>query len=194
MKETYTDLFSWSSVSEGVLWVWKESGLSRLDSYKQWELFWTTMNSQVHSSSKSSTSLLATFHSKSCKQKGKFTGNRRGLWYADTYKRSWCYSAASVHHSFNKYYSLLGFHWSPARSKEVILFKTCMHNSASALSFLFFIIFFFSEGRKEGPDRHSQLHVDPRWVVSRYIYTDILTLRLRGPQILSASPNFNLLH
>lgn len=61
-----------------------------------------------------------------------------------------------------KYYSLLGFHRSPARSKEVILFKTCMHNSASALSFFIFFILFFSEGRKEGPDRHSQLHVDPR--------------------------------
>lgn len=100
VKETCTRSFSWNSTSEGVLWVWKERGLSRLSSHEQWELFWTTLSSQVCSSSKSSTSLLATFHSKNCKKKGRFTGGRRGLWCADTCKRSWCYSAASSHHAF----------------------------------------------------------------------------------------------
>lgn len=100
VKETCTSSFSWNSTSEGILWVWKERGLSRLGSHEQRELFWTTLSSQVCSSSKNSASLLATFHSKKCKKKVRFTGGRRGLWCADTWKRSWCYSAASLHHAF----------------------------------------------------------------------------------------------
>lgn len=98
MEETCTSSFPWSLASDGVPWVWKERGSSRLSYYEHCELFWTTPSSQVCSSSKSSTSLLATSHSKNCKKKGRITGDRPVIcWYL---KRNWCFSAASLHHYF----------------------------------------------------------------------------------------------
>lgn len=96
MEEICKSSFPWSLASDGVLWVWKERGLSRLSYYEHWELFWTTPSSQVCSSSKSS--LLATSHSKNCNKKGRITGDRSVIHWE--LKKSWCFSAASLHHHF----------------------------------------------------------------------------------------------